>query len=219
MRGHRPPSCCAAVLIALSAGLLGCAAAPAPAAPAAAAAAPAEVSPPEKHAAAEPAAADSPTERAKPKAVRAPEGYVEMTVVGVAPTGDGEAVLLVDEDKSVIVPIFIGGTEALSIDLRHRRKRYQRPLTHDLLDEVARELGGSFEKVHVDDIKGNTFVGTVFLRAGKRVVQIDARPSDAIALALGNRVPIFVAQRVIDQAGIRKSDMPDDPARPPVPHI
>jgi bifunctional DNase/RNase len=137
-----------------------------------------------------------------------------MSVVGVAPTADGEAVLLLDEARSVIVPIFVGGTEALSIQLRARKQRYERPLTHDLLDAVMRELGGSLVKVQVDDLKGTTFVGAIFLRVGDRTVEIDARPSDAIALAIGNHVPIFVAKRVIEQAGVRNDPKPGDASRP-----
>jgi uncharacterized protein len=151
--------------------------------------------------------------------VGAPPGYVEMTVIGVAPTADGDAVLLTNIAKNVVVPIFVGGTEALSIQLRQRREHYQRPLTHDLLDAIMHELGASLVKVHVDDIKNNTFLGTVFVRTGNRVFELDARPSDAIALAIGNRVPIFVAQRVIDEAGIQKDPASNAPIPGTVPRI
>lgn len=152
--------------------------------------------------------------------ITAPEGYQEMTVAGVAPTADGEAVLLVDQERTVIVPIFVGGTEALSIQLRSRKQRYERPLTHDLLDAVMRELGGSLVKVHVDDLKGTTFVGAIFLRVGNKTVEIDARPSDAIALAIGNHVPIFVAKRVIAQTGVHEDAHPTGTGAPgPVPRI
>jgi bifunctional DNase/RNase len=136
----------------------------------------------------------------------APQGYVEMTVGDVTSTGEGHAVLLVDESSDVVVPIFIGPNEAMAIDLRHRKQRYQRPLTHDLLDSILHELGGSLVKVQIDDIKDNTFVGAVFVRTATRVVELDARPSDAIALALGNHVPIFVARQVIDRAGVHRGD-------------
>jgi len=151
--------------------------------------------------------------------VGAPPGYVEMTVIGVAPTADGDAVLLTNVAKNVVVPIFVGGTEALSIQLRQRREHYQRPLTHDLLDSIMHELGASLVKVHVDDIKNNTFLGTVFVRTGSRVFELDARPSDAIALAIGNHVPIFVAQRVIDEAGIQKDPASNAPIPGTVPRI
>jgi hypothetical protein len=132
-----------------------------------------------------------------------------MTVMEVAPTERGDAVLLVDGGNSVVVPIFVGGTEALSIRLRLDKQKYQRPLTHDLLDSMLGRLGGELQKVHVDDIKGNVFVGTVFLRQRPdgKTMEVDARPSDAIALALGNSVPIFVSRRVIDATGMKKEDL------------
>jgi bifunctional DNase/RNase len=136
----------------------------------------------------------------------APNGYVEMMVGDVTPTPDGNAVLLIDESSDVVVPIFIGPSEATAIDLRQRKQRYQRPLTHDLLDAIMHELGGSLVKVQIDDIKDNTFVGAVFVRTATRVVELDARPSDAIALALGSHVPIFVARRVIERAGVHGED-------------
>jgi len=150
-----------------------------------------------------------------------PAGYIEMDVLGVAPTPDGQAVLLGERSKRVVLPIFIGGTEAMSIELRYHRRRYQRPLTHDLLDDILSELrevlghqGPTLYKIHIDDIKDNTFLGTVFVRTGDRLLEIDARPSDAIALAIGNRVPIYVSQKVIDQAAIHKGDLPDDSNAP-----
>jgi hypothetical protein len=152
------------------------------------------------------AASSSAEARAAAGSHDAPQGYVEMTVGDVTSTGEGHAVLLVDESSDVVVPIFIGPNEAMSIDLRHRKQRYQRPLTHDLLDSILHELGGSLVKVQIDDIKDNTFVGAVFVRTPTRVVELDARPSDAIALALGNHVPIFVARRVIEQAGVHRDD-------------
>lgn len=151
--------------------------------------------------------------------VRPPAGYVEMTVLDVKGTADGDAVLLVNPTRSVVVPIMVGGTEAMSIQLRHSKQRFQRPLTHDLLDSIMHELGGSLVKVQIDDIREGTFLGTVFVRKGSRVVSIDARPSDAIALAIGNQVPIFMAQRVIDEAGLHKDASPNGSPGGTIPHI
>ena len=137
----------------------------------------------------------------------APSGYVEMTVDAVYNAGEGgKAVTLVDLERRTLLPIFIGGTEALSIQLRHEHQKYQRPLTHDLLDSVVRELKGEIVKVHVNELKDNVYLGAVFVRDGSRVAEIDARPSDAIALALGSEVPIFVAQKVLTAAGMPKAE-------------
>jgi hypothetical protein len=185
--------------------LAGCAASPAPA-PAATATVPRQP----------PAAAAQKSPRPKP-----PLTHVEMKVLDVVPTRQGAAVLLVDEASDKALPIFIGGTEALSIALRHEDRRYERPLTHDLLDTVMQKLGGELIKVHVDELRDGVFIGTIFVRNGQRTLSVDARPSDAIALALGHDVPIFVARQVLDAAGIRRKDLerggegPDLPAPPP----
>jgi uncharacterized protein len=143
-----------------------------------------------------------------------PATHIEMTVAGVVTTTQGgKVVLLVDGADKVALPIFIGGTEALSIELRLKKERYARPLTHDLLESVTKQLGGEIEKVQVDDLRDNVFIGTVFLRAGRRVSEIDARPSDAIALAIGAEAPIFVARKVVEAAGVNKDEL--DPKRKP----
>lgn len=133
-----------------------------------------------------------------------------MTVMDIAAAGPGSAVLLVDSAKERILPIFVGGTEALSIQLRLDRTRYQRPLTHDLLDSIVEKLGGGLVKVHVDELRGSIYIGTVFVRQGDRVIGVDARPSDAIALALGHGAPIFVAVKVLDAGGLRRGDLEED---------
>ncbi|NMB73573.1 MAG: bifunctional nuclease family protein [Myxococcales bacterium] len=145
-----------------------------------------------------------------------PAGYVEMTVQGVVPTEQGMAVVLKPDKEEVLLPIWIGEAEAFSIRLRLERRRFERPLTHDLLDTVVRELGGKLIKIHVDDLKGNTFVGMVFIQQGKKTISIDSRPSDAIALAVGNRLPICVSQKVFERAGIRKeAPEPESPQKSP----
>jgi len=143
----------------------------------------------------------------EPDAAHPPKGFVTMTVLGVVPAGDGNAVFLIDAKHTVLLPIFVGDTEALSIALRLERRRFSRPLTHDLIDELVSDLGGRVLAVHVDALKGSTFVGTVYLVQHGRVMEVDARPSDAIAIALGDRVPIFVARQVLDEAGIRAEDL------------
>jgi bifunctional DNase/RNase len=125
----------------------------------------------------------------------------------VVPTPQGEAVLLLDEKETVAIPIFIGGSEATAIRLRLAKRRFERPLTHDLLDAVMRETRAQLLRVQVDDVKQNTFLGAVFVQVGGRVLELDARPSDAIALAIGNHVPILVACRVIEQTAIPRPSL------------
>jgi bifunctional DNase/RNase len=112
-------------------------------------------------------------------------------------------VVLKESTQGYRLPIWIGDAEAFVIDLRLNRRRFQRPLTHDLLDTIMQKLGGQLIKIHVDDLKSNTFTGTVFVKHKGKVIPIDARPSDSIALALGNRVPIFVSLDVLKRAGFK----------------
>jgi bifunctional DNase/RNase len=148
----------------------------------------------------EPAGEDD--EAAAPIAPKAPAGYIEMTVAGVRGTESGNAVILVDAARRVAVPVFVGGTEALSIQLRLDGKKYERPLTHDLLDAMLARFDARVVAVRVDSIENDVFIGAVLVQRGKRVEEFDSRVSDALALALGSKVPIYVAQRVVDKSGI-----------------
>ena len=128
---------------------------------------------------------------------------IEMEVGGVLPLrGGGAAVVLIDSTRSKALPIAISGTEALSIQLRLTKQHYPRPLTHDLMESIVRELGGKIVRVQVDEIRGEAFIASVFVQVGQRTSRIDARPSDGIALALGNALPVFVARKVLDRAGM-----------------
>lgn len=166
--------------------------------------------------AAAPAAPESPSPDIKAPEIKPsegapapPQGYVIMKVADVVPTSQGNAVLLTDEAEERMLPIFVGGTEALSIQLRLDAKRYERPLTHDLLDNLVGKLGGDLVKVQVDEIRGS-----VFVRQAGKIISVDAMPSDAIALALGRRAPIFVASKVMDASSVKKRDLMRDDEDP-----
>jgi bifunctional DNase/RNase len=136
-----------------------------------------------------------------------PTGYVAMNPMPRSGPSLGNAVLLYEPSADVALPILISGTEALSIQLRLERRRYSRPLTHDLLDEVLERLGAKLVRVQVDDLRDNTYIGTVVLEKGGEILKLDARPSDAIALAIGNRVPIYVSKKLLEKAGVRPEDL------------
>jgi uncharacterized protein len=152
-----------------------------------------------------------------------PKGFLEMFVAGVVPSPDGHTLVLVNAEEQVLLPLGIGLTEALSIHGRLEKRRFSRPMTHDLLDHIVAELGGAIVRVQIDDLKDDVFVGTVFIRVpekgGKetKVVSFDARPSDAVALAIGARAPIFVARPVVDRAAIHPGDLEDDDGAPTPP--
>lgn len=136
------------------------------------------------------------------------EGFVEMRVAGVVATDGGPAVLLTNGDD--LVPIFVGETEGLAIALRREGREPERPLTVDLLDAMLVQLGAQIVEVRIDAlVDGSTFVAIVGLRHKRRTTWLDARSSDAIALALGAHLPIWVHPSVIEQADVAK-----EPPRP-----
>jgi bifunctional DNase/RNase len=131
---------------------------------------------------------------------------IEMTVKGVMldPITNTPVILLRDEADSRILPIWVGGAEANAIAAQIENLTPARPMTHDLLRNVIEGLNASVEKIVVSDLKDATFYALLYLRAGGEIVTIDARPSDAIALALRTRAPIYVEDAVLDSA--RSSD-------------
>jgi bifunctional DNase/RNase len=137
----------------------------------------------------------------------APKGYEQASVWDVVPAGDGAAVLLIDGPKTTVLPIFVGGSEALTIRLRVGGERYERPLTHDLLSSLVKELGGSPVKVQIDDQRDDTYFGSVFVRQGDRLLELDARPSDAIAIALGSGAPLYVSRSVMLASGVPRDQI------------
>jgi bifunctional DNase/RNase len=127
---------------------------------------------------------------------------IEMVIKGlmVDPVTNMPIIILLDKDGERVLPIWVGIFEANAIALQIENVSTPRPMTHDLLRNVLQNLGASVEKVVVSDLKENTFYALVYLGfSGDRVV-VDARPSDAIALALRTRAPIFVEEHVIERA-------------------
>jgi hypothetical protein len=96
-------------------------------------------------------------------------------------------------------PIVIGMPEILAIDRRIKQIELPRPMTHDLLAQVIEQMGGTIQKIVVNDIRDHTFFANIHIRQGSSMVTVDSRPSDAIALHAGLNVPLFVEDRVFDQ--------------------
>ena len=127
---------------------------------------------------------------------------IEMTIKGlmVDPITNMPIVILRDKDGQRVLPIWVGVFEANAIALQIENVTPQRPMTHDLLNNVIHDLKADIQKVVVSDLKENTFYALIYVSTGGEVTAIDARPSDAIALALRARAPIFVEDKVIDRA-------------------
>lgn len=150
------------------------------------------------------APAPAPTVVADPVARPPPlrEGYVTMTVLGVGARG---VIALVDPTQSLVVPIYVGGSEAASASHRFHTTRPPRPLTHDLMDALMRDLGAEIYRAQVDALENGTYIGTLVVAQKGRYIELDARPSDAIALAMGAKAPIVVADAVLKKAGVPKA--------------
>jgi len=127
---------------------------------------------------------------------------IEMSIKGlmVDPVTNMPIVILRDKEGQKVLPIWVGIFEANAIALQIENIATPRPMTHDLLRNVIQDLKASVEKIVVCDLQENTFYALIYLAIDGGTMAIDARPSDAIALALRTRAPIFVEDRVIDHA-------------------
>ena len=127
---------------------------------------------------------------------------IEMTIKGlmVDPVTSLPIILLRDSGGERVLPIWVGAFEANAIALQIENVSTPRPMTHDLLNNVIQGLNASLEKVVVCEVKDSTFYALMHLRLPDGVVVVDARPSDAIALALRASAPIFVDEDVIEGA-------------------
>ncbi len=126
----------------------------------------------------------------------------QMTVSGLTidPFTNSPIMILKDVDSDKAVPIWIGLLEATAIASELENIKFSRPMTHDLLKIIMENMQIQVTKVEVCDLRDNTYFALIYLNREGREVTIDARPSDAIALALRVKAPIFVAEVVIQKA-------------------
>lgn len=102
--------------------------------------------------------------------------------------------------KSRIIPIWVGSNEATQIGIALEGTRFSRPITHDLLLDALTNLDTNIDHVIIHDVKGSTFFARLTLRQHNRLIDLDARPSDAIALALRQKAPIYVKECVLERS-------------------
>ena len=128
--------------------------------------------------------------------------HVEMRIKGLMldPVTNMPIIILSDLEGQRILPIWVGFFEANAIALQIENVTTPRPMTHDLLKNVINGLNATVKKIVVNNLSDNTFYALVFLEANGETVAIDSRPSDAIALALRMKSPIFVEEEVINKA-------------------
>ena len=129
---------------------------------------------------------------------------IRMEVRGLMldPSSNNPIVVLRDPESQAFLPIWIGLFEASAIQLGLEAADSPRPRTHDLLASILDNLGGEVVKVVVEDLKEQTFYAVIHVEQSGRKLRIDARPSDAIALALRTEAPVFVSRSVLEKAQI-----------------
>ena len=127
---------------------------------------------------------------------------VEMSIKGLMmdPVTNVPIVLLRDADNQRVLPIWVGPVEANAIALQIENVAPPRPMTHDLLRNLLTELGATLTRVLITDLRESTFYAYLELHRGGEVLLLDARPSDALALSLRTKAPIFVNAEVLEQA-------------------
>ncbi len=129
---------------------------------------------------------------------------IKVFLQGIAmdPVSNSPILLLKEENGERILPIWIGVLEATSIAAKLENIKFPRPLTHDLMKNIFDELKIEVPKIEITDLRDNTYYALITLRVGDRELQIDARPSDAIALALRTNAEIFVNKEVFEKSQV-----------------
>jgi hypothetical protein len=127
---------------------------------------------------------------------------IEMKVSGLTidPITNTPIVILKDKEEKKIIPIWIGLFEASAIATELEKITFSRPMTHDLISEILKTIDVTVSRVEINDLKNNTFFANICLQKEGRNIIVDARPSDAIAIALRTNSPIFVDDKVITKS-------------------
>jgi hypothetical protein len=143
--------------------------------------------------------------------------YIQVDIIGLSTSpssGGAYALVLGEVDGNRRLPIIIGAFEAQAIALELEKIQPPRPMTHDLLRDLFETLGAEVVDVVIDELREGTFFAKIRFTAGGADAQLDARPSDAVALAVRVQAPIFVAPGVLEEAGIPTEEESDVEAEP-----
>ena len=133
---------------------------------------------------------------------------IEVTIdsIRVSLMSQHRVAILKEEESERYLPIWIGPCEADAITVELQEMEMARPLTHDILATTIAELGGTLSHILIRDLRNDVFFAHIMVNQNDESMEIDARPSDAIALAVRARVPIYVEEKVMEQAGITPED-------------
>ncbi|WP_347274890.1 bifunctional nuclease family protein [Candidatus Kuenenia sp.] len=124
---------------------------------------------------------------------------VSLSKIVITETSDHQVIVLKELEGKRSFPIIIGLNEAWAIDRAVKGISTPRPLTHDLITKIIESLNADVERVIISDLRNNTFYAKIVLRQDGNIVEIDSRPSDAVALAMQKNTPIFVASKVLEE--------------------
>jgi len=114
-------------------------------------------------------------------------------------TGESQMIVLRERNGDRFFPILIGISEALAIERRVKGIQMQRPLTHDLMASIIEQLNADLERIVISDLRDHTFYAKLIVRRNGELLEIDSRPSDAIALGVTSQTPIFVEEEVLQK--------------------
>jgi len=137
---------------------------------------------------------------------------LKMKVMGIAlDTRTGSPIVVLNDiDNRIALPIWIGSAEASSIIRKIEKIPSSRPMTHDLFIDIFKQTGYTLKQVEINDVTEETYYSTIVLEHEGKIINIDARPSDAIAIAIRAEVPICVSPEVISKGGITTNARKDE---------
>ena len=127
---------------------------------------------------------------------------VELSRIIINEASDQQIIVLKERHGQRSFPVVIGIVEIFAIDRRLKGIKPPRPMTHDLLDGVIKSLGAEVEKIVINDLRNHTFYAKIYLNTDGRTIEVDSRPSDAIALGVASNAPIYVAEHVFDKTSL-----------------
>jgi bifunctional DNase/RNase len=139
---------------------------------------------------------------------------IEVRIRGLMmdPATNMPIVVLKDVGSDIVMPIWVGIFEANAIAIEIEKVAAPRPMTHDLTRNLMRHMNAQLEKIVINELRDDTFFAVLWLRQGEETIALDARPSDAIALALRADCPIYVSEQVLQSAKLNMAGAPDGQA-------
>lgn len=136
--------------------------------------------------------------------------FIKVRIESISVINYNYIVLLKREGEERVLPICIGPTEAQSIACAYNRKQFARPWTHDLMKNLLAELNCTLDRIHVTDLQNGTYFARIYLTTGDgRALDVDSRPSDAMALAVRYNAPIFVRDDILRENAIEMGESAD----------